>query len=389
MSKKHQIIWRTLRPLVGVFLRLKFGYTYEMAHKKYTLPENYIVLSNHTTDYDPLLVGVSFKKQMYFVASEHITRWKRAYPLIKFALEPIVRKKGMSAAHAIIDIMRKLRHGDSVAMFAEGVRTWDGVTSEIAPTTGQMVKRAGCGLVTYKVVGGYFLSPGWSNGTRRGSSHGAIVGVYTKEQLEGMSVDEINAVIARDLHEDAYERQLAEPKRYRGRRLAEKIENLLFICPECGAVESIASSGNEAVCQKCQMKLVFDEYGMIDGCRYKTVYELAKWQRGKVLAAAERGDAYTMESAVLSVIADGKAEIEYKGKAVLSPDGLSIGERNFPIESINDMAFHGRRVVVFSSGKEYFELRPADGINAVKFPMLFGYLKKQSDKNAIITAKEG
>lgn len=39
------------------------------------LPENYIVLSNHVTDYDPLLVGVSFPGQMYFVASEHITRW--------------------------------------------------------------------------------------------------------------------------------------------------------------------------------------------------------------------------------------------------------------------------------------------------------------------------
>ncbi len=382
MNKKHQIIWTVLRPLVGVFLRIKFGYTYEMAHKKYKLPDNYIVLSNHATDYDPLLVGVSFKRQMYFVASEHISRWKRAYPLIKFALEPIIRKKGMSAAHAIIDIMRRLRHGSNVGMFAEGVRTWDGVTGPIASTTGQMVKRAGCGLVTYKLVGGYFLSPGWSDGTRYGESHGSVVGVYTAEQLAKMSVDEINEVIARDLYEDAYERQLASPKRYRGKRLAEHIENLIFICPECGAMESIRSKGNTAACEKCGMKLTFDEYGMIKGGRFKTVLELSDWQKGEIVAAAERGEKYVMESAVLCRVADGAAEAVYNGKAVLSSEGLLVGDRNFGIDEIDDMAFHGRRTVVFSSGKEYFELCPADCINAVKFPMMFKYLKKNSAAKA-------
>ncbi len=373
--KKHQLIWTILRPLVGVFLRLKFGYTYEMAHKTVTLPDNYILLSNHTTDYDPLLVGVSFKRQMYFVASEHITRWKRAYPFIKFALDPIIRKKGMNAAHAIIDIMRRLRHGDNVAMFAEGVRTWDGVTGKIAPTTGQLVKRAGCGLVTYKLVGGYFLSPGWSNCTRRGMSHGSVVGVYTKEQLAAMSVEEINEIIARDLYEDAYERQLASPKRYKGKKLAEKLENLLFICPECGAHESIRSWGNSAECTSCGMKLTIDEYGMLAGGGYKTVRELAAWQKSEVEAAARRGDTYAMESATLWQVGDGDAVQVESGRAELSRDGLYVGNKHFSLEAIDDMAFHGRRVVVFSVGKEYYELKPADGVSAVKFPMLYGYLK--------------
>lgn len=373
--KRHQLFWTVLRPIVGRFLWLKFGYTYEMAHKTATLPDNYIVLSNHTTDYDPLLVGVSFKRNMYFVASEHITRWKRAYPLLKYFLDPIIRKKGMSAAHAIIDIMRRLRHGDCVAMFAEGVRTWDGVTGEIAPTTGQLVKRAGCGLVTYKLVGGYFLSPGWSNGTRRGMSHGSVVGVYTKERLAELSVEEINEIIARDLYEDAYERQLASPKRYVGRRLAEKLENLLFICPECGAHETVRSSGNTAECTKCGMKLTLDEYGMLKGGKHKTIRELAAWQRCEVEAAALRGDAYTMDSATLWQVGDGDAVQVESGKAELSRDGLTVGKKHFPLDVIDGMAFHGRRVVVFSAGKEYYELKPADGINAVKFPMLYGYLK--------------
>jgi 1-acyl-sn-glycerol-3-phosphate acyltransferase len=77
---RHKFWYAILRPLVIVFLKIKFGYKFK---KVKDLPENYIVLSNHTTDFDPVFVGAGFKKQMYFVASEHITRWNTAYKLLK------------------------------------------------------------------------------------------------------------------------------------------------------------------------------------------------------------------------------------------------------------------------------------------------------------------
>ncbi|MBE6700135.1 MAG: hypothetical protein E7584_07870 [Ruminococcaceae bacterium] len=61
-----------IRPIGFLFAKLKFNFKFKKP-KKEELPENYIVLSNHVTDYDPILVGLSFPHQMYFVASEHIT----------------------------------------------------------------------------------------------------------------------------------------------------------------------------------------------------------------------------------------------------------------------------------------------------------------------------
>lgn len=75
---RHQILYSILRPLAALFVRLKFGYTYEVAKD---LPDNYIVLSNHVTDYDPIFVGASFPKFMHFVASEHVARWNLASKL--------------------------------------------------------------------------------------------------------------------------------------------------------------------------------------------------------------------------------------------------------------------------------------------------------------------
>ena len=193
MNKKHVFLYTVLRPLVAVFLRIKFDYTYKKAKDLPKTP--YIVLSNHVTDFDPLFVGVSFP-QMYFVGSEHISRWGFASKLIKFALDAILRYKGTSASHAILDILRRVRKGANVCMFAEGVRSWDGMPSPIAPTTGQLIKSARCALVTYKISGGYFVSPMWSQGgTRRGYIHGEPVAIYTQEELASMSVEQINEII--------------------------------------------------------------------------------------------------------------------------------------------------------------------------------------------------
>lgn len=82
-------------------MKLKFGYRYEKPKTK-ELPETYIVLSNHVTDYDPIFVGMSFRKQMYFVASAHITRWGLASKLLKHCFAPIIRYKGTTAASAAI-----------------------------------------------------------------------------------------------------------------------------------------------------------------------------------------------------------------------------------------------------------------------------------------------
>ena len=178
---RHRVLYKILRPLVAGFVRCKFGYKYKKAKD---LPDTYIVLSNHVTDYDPLLVCSSFSKQMYFVASEHITRWGMAYKFIDYVFEPIIRHKGTVASSTVMEILRKIKNGDSVCMFAEGVRSWNGITGTILPSTAKVIKSAKCALVTYKIKGGYFVSPGWSEkGTRKGYVEGEVVNVYSKEKL--------------------------------------------------------------------------------------------------------------------------------------------------------------------------------------------------------------
>ena len=81
LNRKHILIYETFRPLLGIYLRLFFDFKCEKVKKR---KENYIVLANHATDYDPLMVAYSFRRQMYFVASEHIARWGWLFKLVDF-----------------------------------------------------------------------------------------------------------------------------------------------------------------------------------------------------------------------------------------------------------------------------------------------------------------
>lgn len=369
MKNQQKILFALLRPLVILFLKCVFGYTYEKAEK---LPENYIVLSNHATDFDPLLVAASFRKPMFFVASEHIARWPVAGKLLTWLLHPIYRSKGASAASTVMEILRHTRKGNNVCMFAEGARTWDGVTGPILPSTAKMVKSAGCGLVTYKLTGGYFASPRWGGASiRRGYLHGAPVQVYTPEMLKAMSNEELHAAITRDLHEDAYARQLADPKPYRSRKRAMFMERLLFICPQCGKRDTIHSAGDTVTCAACGLQFRYDVYGMLSGIPQTTVKDLAHWQNQQVARDVADSTPYTAADGTLTSLVNHTETLVAQGPIMMNDAYLRCGDFQIALADINDLNIHGQKAVVFTAHKTYYELRPAPGLNALKFHLYY------------------
>lgn len=380
MKKRHKIVWSILRPPVGLFIRLKFGYKYEVAKE---LPENYIVLSNHVTDWDPIFVGLSFKRNMYLVGSEHISRWRFAYRFLKWGFEPILRPKGALASGTVMDIIRHCRKGKNVCMFAEGARSWDGITNPIAPATAKLIQSAKCGLVTYKLEGGYFVSPMWSKSLRKGYLRGGVKNVYTAEQLKEMTTDEIYDLICNDLYEDAYARQLENPQSYKGKNIAEGMENLLFICPHCSSYETIRTNKDTVTCSKCDMTFKYTDKGFLEGICFKTVKELSDWQKERVEQDVEKGKAYPAENVSLSTVKNHVESELCKGTFTMTPLAVTCGNVTIPMEDISDLAMHGQNALVFSAGKEYYEAITPKDANTLKFMLYFGCVNKKKPSEAV------
>ena len=235
----HQRVYRFLSPVVRAWIGRRFSMTYPEVPE---LPDHFLLISNHVTNYDMFIVGLTLRAHMYFVSTEHIFRLGLISRIIRFLTDPIPIAKGGSTSGAVLEILRRLKAGCSVCLFAEGNCSWDGRTIAFPDATGKMVQKSKAPLVTVRIKGGYFSHPRWAYTHRRGPLRCEVVGIHQPEELAGMKPAEINRLIADEIGEDAYAAQLADPKPYVGKALSRGLERTFLACPKCGRLASIRST---------------------------------------------------------------------------------------------------------------------------------------------------
>lgn len=361
-TKRHQCVWSAAHFFLGSWIRRKFAYEPVPAD----IPGPYLVLSNHNTDWDPLLVALSFKRQMYYVASEHIFRWGFLTKLIRWGLDPISRLKGATAGDTVLTVMRRLKKGANVCIFAEGNRSFDGVTGEILPSTGKLARSCGATLVTYRLEGGYLTSPRWSgDSVRRGKMHGQVVGIYPPETLRAMTPAEVYDIICRDLHEDAWERQRAERVRFLGKKRAEGLERFLCVCPKCGALETLSTENNRIFCS-CGFEAEYGEDGFFSGedLPFDNIRDWGLWQAERLAEMAESSPDLIFENGGMSLFElsdDHKSRLIAGGSVRLFADRLECPGMDFPLDKLTGIAIHGPQTIDIAAFGRHFELK-RDGI---------------------------
>ncbi len=367
-TRYYQNGWNLVRTLAGGALKAIFAFECELV-----APEvpNYFVVANHNCDLDPALVALSFPKQMFFVASEHVFRFRLGGWLLQRLFAPISRIKGATDASAAMDVIRTLRTGGNVCLFAEGNRSFNGVTGPIFPATGKLAKASGAALVTYKLEGGYLTTPRWAKTQRRGRMRGYCVNVYSAEQLKAMTAKEVNQAIANDLLEDAFTRQLADPQDYRGKRLAEGLEDALFLCPRCGGIRTLKGRDDQFGCQGCGLTLTYTKQGFFSGesIPFTTVRDWDAWQRealDKLVQEGLSGSPAQMEKPLfknpdlelLAIDQNHKETMISKGTLSMSLTAMGVGEQSFSIGEISDMALNGPTTLVFTVNGCHYEIPP-------------------------------
>lgn len=377
---RHKVFYRLLYLLAGPFVKW-------LAHYRCTkappLACPALIVANHTSDLDPAFVALSFPKHLYFVASEHVTRFGFASRLIRFVFGPIIRVKGKTDAKVGMQIVRALRAGYSVCLFGEGNRSYNGLTRPIFPATGKLAKAGKGALVTYCLQGGYFASPRWAAKTRKGPVRGGVVNVYSPQQLAGMSADEVNAAIQRDIDEDAYARQAQNPRPYRGKALAEYLETALYLCPQCGALGSLVSQGNTFAC-RCGLSGSYDEFGALsgEGFGFTGVRDWDAWQAGQSAELARRaagGPIFSSDNVSLYQIqAEVGSRAAGSGPLELYEDRLACAGREWPLSAIAELAVNGRQTLTFEAEDEAWEIKSAAPMSALCYQRLFEYLKAEA-----------
>ena len=188
-----------------------------------------------------------------------------------------------------------------------------------------------------------------------------------------MSEAEINRLIARDIDEDAYRRQTEHPVKYRGKRLAEGIQNALYRCPNCLRYGTVHGEGDQIVCD-CGLRLLYTQTGMLEGAGayFHTLEEWGVWQREAMKEQLRTcGDAPLFaddRQTLLLIHTDHRVEIVAQGTLSIGRQGLICGTFCLPVHELQGLEIYGRNTIVFSDGDgNRYQVRSAMERSGLKY----------------------
>lgn len=134
-SKLYRVLAAIVRPLVHIFYRLEVR-----GLENIPADGRCIICPNHTSNIDPVLLLVTLRRQIYFMAKAELFKNKL---LAKFfrALGAFPVERGKGDGVAISEAENILRNGEQLGLFIEGARS----------KTGDFLRpRAGCAMIAYQ-----------------------------------------------------------------------------------------------------------------------------------------------------------------------------------------------------------------------------------------------
>ena len=373
IRKRHKIVTEIARVVLVPYCRLRYGV--RLPKSKDLIREQSLILLNHQTPFDQFFVGMFFRDPVYYMATEDIFSNGFISKVIKFVVAPIPIKKQTTDVQAVMNCIKVVREGGSIAIAPEGNRTYSGKTEYMNPAIAPLVKKLGLPLVLFRIDGGYGKEPRWSDVVRKGKLECTIPRILRPEELKEMSNEEIFTAI----QEGLYVNEACTGPEYHHKQLAQYLERAVYVCPECGLRE-FESHNDLVTCKKCGLQVRYLPTKELEGVNkpfpFKFVNDWYEYQKDYVNQLDTRS--YT-DTPIYEDWVKLSRVIVYKRKELICKDArlaiygdrIEAADMVMPFEEISTVAVLGRNKLNIYHGKELYQIKSSKRFNALKYVNLF------------------
>jgi uncharacterized membrane protein YdjX (TVP38/TMEM64 family)/1-acyl-sn-glycerol-3-phosphate acyltransferase len=374
------------------FLRgVKVKYT-----RKVDVPEGAaIVLCNHGAFVDFAFAGTLLKKRSPNFIVNRMYFYKRSVAWILRTVGCFPKSMFTADLESMKNSMQVIKSGGVLAFMPEARLSTVGQFEDIQEGTFAFVKKMGVPVYTVKISGDYLASPKWGKGgIRRGALVEAELDIlFTKEEILAASESEVKAKALERLYYDDFKWLETRPKvRYHSPRLAEGLENVLAICPECKQMHTLETKGHRIICKNCGFERKIDNrYAFKDPIPFKNFSEWYSWQYREFEKMIKENENFSLTDSVHlkspSVTGDTLLRISGSGICTLDRTGLRFEGRKdgephelfFPINSIYRLLFGAGENFEIYNGKEICFFVPTDPRCAVDWYIASRIIKDETD----------
>ena len=343
----------------------------------------FLVLANHQCAYDFVNLMSAARRPMSFVISRS---FYNSLPLKGFlkTLGVIPKQQFQTSAKDLKQIKAVVDAGEPVVIYPAGLMSEDGLPTPTPTATYKLLKWLDTDVYVARSSGTYFVMPKWTTGFRPGRTHLDVYKLFSKEELQALSMEQIRRKTAQALDFDAYKEQEELLVKYKKGSCVEGLENVLYMCPNCGREFTIrVRDGHTLYCTECGFAQKSDEYAFLHnesgkGAQLRYVSDWSKLIYATLKEKISRGQDTLLSAKTKFHMIDPKknkfAEVG-TGTVTLDPDAFLIegvihGKEtslSAPIASFASLPFSPGKYFEIQYGPDIYRCVLEDGRLAMKF----------------------
>ncbi len=270
--KKPNLIYNVLATVWRLFVYPKYNANYTV---KCDIEDEdqFIMVSNHASRLDYIFTGIPvLPKRMNFVAGYNEFHRSHLSGVFKI-LQVIPKRNFIPDNYTIREVSRIIKDGGNVMLFPEGMSSISGANQPVAIGTGKLLKHFKIPVYYTVIKGGYLTCPKYNLNDRPGRIEIVVDKLFSKEELEELSPEEIEDKVNEAIYHDDYAWNKIHKYSYDiGENGAEHLEDLLFWCPKCKNMHVMKTEGNKIFCTECG-----------NGATLKDTYELVPFDQNCVI----------------------------------------------------------------------------------------------------------
>lgn len=372
----HPFLYHLAKTIFRPIAYFRYGYRYKDKYK-IGKDEKLLILSNHQTDLDPLFLHLSLNKFTHCLATDTIFTSKGRTKFLRY-LGTIPKRKGTTDVASVVEMMRVMNNGDSVTIFAEGNRSYAEFQFPIDEGLTKLAKKIKCNIMLFNIHGGFGKYPRIGNKPRKGKFYGEIKRILKYDEYKDMDDAELSKLIKDNLRViDAESGNL-----YKSKRRAEYFERLFFICPKCGAVQSIYSKGSHIKCSKCDFDIEYTEdlklRSLDPSIKYTKLVDWYDYQIDFIYKHDYSKDEIIFKDRInkmyIVIPFKDKKNLVRKKDLILTNKEVIVGKYIFPLSDIEIASPVSNRKLCFTINGENYVVRGNKKFNAIKYVLLFNVL---------------
>lgn len=381
--KRHTFWNHFYRPIVKLLALVKHFKV--KSHLKMKKGESYIVLANHQTGLDGVIIPLAFQRHVYGVLTDTFLSKGWIARVMQHQLGLIGKKKGAVDLKANMDMIRCIREGGSLLIFPEGNRTYAEFQYTLTDGFAKFIRFFNKPIVLFNFHGGTGVDPRFAKSRRKGPFYGEIKRILQPEEFKDWSDEELYKVIADNLR--VYDSDSGNL--YKSKERAEYLERMLFVCPKCGKVETLVSKGNYLYCENCGLKVEYTEdlHLRSDDPEFK-FNRLVDWYNYQIrfvknYELTDKEIFHDKEASLFISHPGKKRELIAKGEVILTRNFIKFVGKTIDIHDIEIASPINGTNFNFSTTNEDYLVMGSERFNPLKYVLMFNRLDtKMKEKNA-------